>query len=67
MSKLITFYKGYIIPTLQSHLPNVSTNDLDAVLKTYAGFEGVSCKDMRKEELNELIIGGLELYDSDRI
>lgn len=28
MSKLITFYKGYIIPTLQSHLPNVTTNDL---------------------------------------
>lgn len=45
MSKLITFYKGYIIPTLQSHLPNVTTNDLDAVLKTYAGFEGVRCKE----------------------
>ena len=63
MSKLITFYKGYIIPTLQSHLPNVSTNDLDAVLKTYAGFEGVSCKDMSNEDLNELIIGCFEFGD----
>lgn len=63
MSKLITFYKGYIIPTLQSYLPNVSTNDLDAVLKTYARFEGVSCKDMSKEDLNELIIACFEFGD----
>ena len=57
--KLIIFYKSYVLTNIHTRLVQLgnilSIDEVDEVLKYYSGFDkNKSCKDMTKEELQEL-------------
>lgn len=58
-NKLIKFYKGYVLESIQAELNEngiYSTDEVDAILKGHAGFSyDTSCTEMSKDELQELI------------
>jgi len=58
LGKHIKLYKGVILERIHSKLTAdqnlMSIEEVDAFLKDYAGIDK-SCKDMTKEELNDLI------------
>lgn len=57
--KLIIFYKSYVLKSIHNRLVELnnvmSIDEVDELLKYYSGFKkDKSCKDMTKEELQEL-------------
>jgi hypothetical protein len=66
--KLIKFYKGYVLESIQTKLNETgiySTDEVDAILKHYAGFDiTTSCKDLTTDELQELISWSFQFGDS---
>lgn len=59
--RLITFYKAICLHKIHARLIElrclITIDELDKVLKEYAGFNAnISTKDMTSDELNELII-----------
>lgn len=65
--KLIIFYKGYILQSVQSKLNEegmYSIDEVDVLLKSHAGFSlNTSCTEMTADELHELITWSIQLGD----
>ena len=71
-NKLIKFYKGYVLPTLHTHLIGKGTiitiDELDCILKEFAGYyKQSSCSLMTVDELQELIVWSFNFGDMNGI
>jgi len=66
--KLIKFYKGYVLESIQAKLNETgiySTEEIDEILKVHAGFTyDTSCTEMSTDELQELISWSFQFGDS---
>jgi hypothetical protein len=66
--KLIIFYKSYVLTHIHKRLVELnnikSIDEVDEILKYHAGFNTqASCKEMTKEDLQELIAWSFQFGD----